>query len=65
MFHSLDARIDKAWIGRIFKFTAYIDVQNAYNQRNVEFWAYSYDSRTRVVVQGLPILPSVGLKLEF
>ena len=65
MFHQLDVRVDKNWQFKHVKFGVYIDVQNVYNQKNVEGYAYSYDYSEKVYFHGLPILPSLGLKIEY
>ncbi len=64
-FHQLDLRVDKKWVWRRLSFNLYLDIQNVYNRRNFEAWNYSYDFRERVVLAGLPIIPSLGLKVEF
>ena len=65
MFHQLDVRVDKNWQFKHVKFGVYIDVQNVYNNKNVEGYAYSYDYSEKVYFYGLPILPSLGLKIEY
>jgi len=65
MFHQLDLRVDKQWITKRVKWRLYLDIQNAYNARNVEFWNYAYDFSQREPIAGLPIIPSLGVKLEF
>ena len=65
-FHQLDLRVDKTWIKDLWRFTLYLDVQNAYNNlQNVEFQNYSYNFQQNQPITGLPILPSLGLKAEF
>ncbi len=64
-FHQLDLRIDKTWIFNNWMFTAYLDVQNAYNQANPEGYSYNVDSSERRVRAGLPIIPIIGIKGEF
>jgi hypothetical protein len=64
-FHQLDLRVDKTWIKDLWRFTLYLDVQNAYNQLNTEFQNYSYNFQQNQPITGLPILPSLGLKAEF
>ncbi|TPV95201.1 MAG: energy transducer TonB, partial [Myxococcales bacterium FL481] len=64
-FHQLDVRVDKTWTWKLTRLTAYVDVTNAYNKKNAEFFEYSFDYRQRAPVNGLPIFPSFGLKLEF
>jgi len=43
----------------------FLDLLNAYNRRSIEGVAYSYDYANHQNVQGLPILPSIGVKGEF
>lgn len=65
LFHQLDLRVDKRWIWRLVSLTLYLDVQNVYNHQNTEFWNYAYDFSARRPIAGLPIIPSIGTKLEF
>jgi TonB family protein len=65
MFHQLDLRIDKAWTFQEgVKASVYLDLQNAYNQGNVEGVSYNYNSTLSTYATGLPILPSIGYRLE-
>jgi len=64
-FHQLDIRIDKRWVFDNWMLTAYLDLQNAYNQQNVTGYSYNYDSTQSRARQSLPILPVIGLKGEF
>jgi hypothetical protein len=64
-FHQLDVRLSKRWIWRRSSLEGYLELQNAYNRGNVEFYQYAYDYRTRAAVQGLPILPSFGVRVEW
>ncbi|MEM6293769.1 MAG: energy transducer TonB [Myxococcota bacterium] len=64
-FHQLDIRVDKAWIWKLASLTLYLDVQNVYNAQNVEFWNYSFDFTQRSEIASLPIIPSIGTKIEF
>ena len=64
-FHQLDVRVDKNWKFKLMKFAVYVDVQNVYNQQNPEGYAYNYDYSQRRYLTGLPVLPSLGLKLEY
>ncbi len=43
---------------------AYLDVQNVYNQSNVEGLTYNFNYTARSYVAGLPILPSIGVRAE-
>ncbi len=65
MFHQLDIRIDKTWyFDEGVKMSAYLDLYNAYNQGNVEGVSYNYNSTLSTYATGIPILPSLGLRLE-
>lgn len=61
-FHQLDLRLDKDFVFKSWTLTAYIDVQNVYNQANVEASFFDYRFRVEYEVPGIPILPVVGLK---
>ena len=66
LFHQLDLRVDKnIVIYNTIKAAIYVDVQNVYNHRNVEGYDYNYDYSERQYFYGLPIIPSLGLKLEY
>lgn len=62
MFHSLDIRVDKAWQFASWKLSAYLDVQNSYNNQNTEAISYNFNYTQRQFVSGLPILPSIGMR---
>jgi len=62
LFHQLDVRIDKAFIFDTWQLALYLDVQNAYNTRNVEFSQSSYDFRKTGYLYGLPIVPIIGIE---
>ena len=64
-FHQLDVRVDKHWVFKAWKLSAYLDVQNAYNHQNTEGIAYNYDYSKSKPVTGLPFVPSFGLRGEF
>jgi hypothetical protein len=63
-FHRLDVRFDKRWDFARWKLTAYLELMNAYNKRPVESFDYDYRFRTRNELQGLPVLPLLGIKGE-
>jgi TonB family protein len=66
LFHQLDVRVDKTWtFANGAKFSAYLDLWNAYNRGNVEDVSYSFNFTRTVNQTGLPIVPSVGLRGEF
>ncbi len=64
-FHQLDLRVDKRWIYRKISINAYLDVLNVYNHANTERLQNSYNFQTNAPIASLPILPSIGLKLEW
>ncbi|MCX7943339.1 MAG: carboxypeptidase regulatory-like domain-containing protein [Deltaproteobacteria bacterium] len=65
LFHQLDFRVDKKFIFDKWILSGYIDIQNVYNHRSVEGVIYNYDYTQRQWLEGLPIIPSFGLKAEF
>ena len=64
MFHQLDLRIDKTWVLPIMQLTLYVDVQNVYNRQNSEFINYAYDYQSFSTINSLPIIPSIGFRVE-
>ena len=64
-FHQLDLRIDKQWLYRHFSVTAYLDMQNVYNQANVEALIYDTNYVSAYGSVGLPILPTLGVRVDF
>ncbi|MBZ5713697.1 TonB-dependent receptor [Nannocystis pusilla] len=65
VFHQLDIRIDRTWVYKRSLVSAYLDVQNLYNRQNPEGVLYNYDySDTRTVV-GVPILPVLGVRVNY
>ncbi|AKT41963.1 TonB-dependent receptor domain-containing protein [Chondromyces crocatus] len=65
IFHQLDLRIDKRWKFTNWQLSAYLDVQNVYNNQNTEGIQYNFNYTARQFVSGLPILPSIGMRGEF
>lgn len=64
LFHSLDLRVDKTWKYRWGTIGAYLDVRNVYNNGNVDGINYNFNSTLSSYVGDLPILPSLGLRVE-
>ncbi|WP_244224799.1 TonB family protein [Corallococcus sicarius] len=64
-FHQLDMRLDKSWQFQSWTLGVYLDVQNLYNAKNVEFVFNDYRQRREYEVPGIPILPVVGVKGSF
>lgn len=66
LFHQLDLRIEKTWTVRdVVRINVYLDIQNVYYQRNVEAYFYAFDYSQRYRITGLPIIPNLGIGLEF
>ena len=64
LFHDLNLRVDNRFQGKSWALTAYLDIQNVYNQSNVEGILYNYSYTRQADVLGLPIIPSLGLRGE-
>jgi hypothetical protein len=64
-FHQLDLRLDKDFVFESWTLTAYIDIQNVYNVKNVEALDTDYRRRQTYEVPGLPFLPVLGVKGSF
>jgi hypothetical protein len=64
-FHQLDLRVDRRWVYKRVSFLAFLDVLNVYNRQNVEMYVYSYDFRDTQGGFGLPIFPTLGLRLDY
>ncbi len=64
LFHQLDLRIDKRWQLKGWKLSAYLDVQNVYNNAAAEGLVYNYNYNQRQYQTGIPIIPSIGLRGE-
>lgn len=65
LFHQLDLRVDKTFEWQYLKVSIYVDVQNVYNRQNAVVYLYSSDFNSKKTVYDLPVLPSIGLKLEY
>jgi len=65
LFHQLDLRVDKRWTLKRLEVLAYFDVQNVYNRVNPEWAHYAPDFREIEYVAGMPIFPTLGVRLDF
>lgn len=65
LFHQLDMRVDKRWQFRTWRLSAYLDVQNVYNNAAAEALVYNYNFSQEQFQTGLPIIPSLGVRGEF
>ena len=64
-FSQLDLRIDKKIISDQEIWTFYIDIQNVLNTKNSEGVQYSYDYSSKQDVEGVPVIPAIGVRGEF
>lgn len=64
-FHQLDLRVDKTFVFKRVMMNVYLDVINVYNRQNGEAIVYSYNLQNNQVQAGLPIIPSLGMRLEY
>jgi TonB family protein len=64
LFHQLDIRIDKRWQLKNARLSTYLDVQNVYNHAAQEATVYNFDFTKKSYQTGIPIIPSLGLRLE-
>lgn len=64
-FVQLDVRVDKRFVFDTWALGLFLDLQNATNQQNYEFFQYNYDFTTVQGFPGLPILPVVGASARF
>ena len=65
LFHRLDVRVQKMWIWDAWRLALFLDVQNAYNQKNQEGLIYNYDYSESTSISGLPIIPALGIRGEW
>jgi hypothetical protein len=64
-FVELDVRVAKRFKLQTSSLEIYLDVQNVSNRKNPEEIAYNADYTQRRYIEGLPILPVLGIKWEF
>jgi TonB family protein len=62
--HQLDVRIDKRWQLKHVRMSTYLDVQNVYNHPPAEGFTYNYNFARSNYQTGVPIIPSLGMRLE-
>lgn len=65
LFLQLDVRGQYTWTWEVWQLALYLDVQNVTNHTNEEFHVYDYRYQDQGSVQGLPILPTFGVKGKF
>ncbi|HEU0012563.1 MAG TPA: carboxypeptidase regulatory-like domain-containing protein [Longimicrobium sp.] len=67
VYHRLDLTLRRPYTRRWGTFTPYLQVLNVYNQKNVLFYFYNYDSTppTRSGITMFPLLPAFGVEASF
>jgi TonB family protein len=65
LFQQLDLRVDKTWKFKWGSVGAYLDVLNVFNNGNVAGISYNFNATQTSYVGDLPILPSLGVHVEF
>ena len=62
--HRLDLHVEKRWQLEGWAISAYLDIQNVYNTNIGEGRIYSRDYEQNSAAQGLPLLPTIGMRGE-
>jgi hypothetical protein len=68
VYHRLDAGITKTWEKKWGEISAFLDVTNLYNAKNVLFYYPVYSETEppkRHSIGMIPILPTIGVKVKF
>jgi hypothetical protein len=60
--HQLDLRVDRRFSAGRVELTAFVDVANVYLNAPILGTEYSFDYSEQSQIEGLPILPSIGLR---
>jgi hypothetical protein len=63
--HSVDIRVDRRWFFDNYTIIGYIDVQNAYGFQFNEPPQWNYRENRPEDQEGIGVLPSIGISLEF
>lgn len=64
-YHRLDLRADIRFSIAGLEAIAYIDLQNAYNRKNIFFYSWNDDKERQVTAYQWSLLPILGMKVEF
>lgn len=64
-FVQLDLRVSKSFKIARTKLDLFLEVLNAWNQKNREEYVYSPDFQARGTIRGFPVLPAFGLQWDF
>jgi hypothetical protein len=64
-FNQLDVRFDKVFTFNRWRMSLYLDIQNVYDASNPEAVTYNFNYKQQSTINGLPILPVVGIRGDF
>lgn len=64
-YHKLDLRLDRDFTYNTWKLNTYLELINAYNQKNLAGYSYNNDYSEREPVYQLPRLISFGIQADF
>ena len=62
LFHQLDIRLDKGWQFRTWRFSAYLELLNVYNNAAKEALNYNFNYTQSAYTTGLPFIPNLGVR---
>ncbi|MCX7878488.1 MAG: TonB-dependent receptor [Ignavibacteria bacterium] len=65
VYHRLDLRAERRWFFRNWVLTAYIDIQNIYNRKNIFEYRWNKFKKEIETSKNLGILPTIGISAEF
>ena len=64
-YHRLDLRLGRDYLFNKWKLNTYMELINAYNQKNVQDYRYNNDYSAREPVYQLPLIISFGIQADF
>ncbi|MBX3251931.1 MAG: TonB-dependent receptor [Myxococcales bacterium] len=64
LFNRFDLRIEKMWIFSSWRLAFFLDIQNLWNASNPEGLVFNYNYSQSVPLNGLPIIPAIGVRGE-
>ncbi len=66
-YHRLDLSVSRPFVKRRAVITPFLQLVNAYNRRNVFIYSFDYEASppTSKAISQFPILPSIGVTVEF
>ena len=64
-YHRLDLRLDRTYIFNTWQLTTFLDIINAYANKNVDGYDYGPNYNKKEPIYQLPFIPSFGIEAEF